>query len=117
VRFERRYEALYGSLPPAGAPEVVSWRLTAWLPRPVQAPLAPMGWPLDGRSGAPNSRMAWFDKAGWVEAAVVRHSELRSGTELHGPAIIHQAESTIVIGPEDAARIDDFGNCWITLGG
>jgi N-methylhydantoinase A len=117
ARFERRYETLYGSLPPAGAPEVVSWRLTASLLQAAHAPIVPRGWPAsNGSPAAPAARQAWFDHGGWVDAAVHRHAELHPDQEIGGPAIVHQTESTIVIGPRDTARIDDFGNCWITIG-
>ncbi len=42
--------------------------------------------------------------------------DLRSGEAAHGPALIEQAGSTIVIGPGDTYMLDAFGNVRISVG-
>ena len=38
-----------------------------------------------------------------------------AGTSIRGPAVIEEAESTTVVGPNGAARIDGYGNLIIAM--
>jgi N-methylhydantoinase A len=114
-RFRQRYQALYGSLPPISEPEVVSWRYTAYAPVEQQEPQAPPS--LSPASPATNSsRPIWFPESGFEMARAHRHRDLGPDQLIEGPAVVHQDESTVVIGPRDRARLDQFGNCLISLG-
>jgi N-methylhydantoinase A/oxoprolinase/acetone carboxylase beta subunit len=62
---------------------------------------------------------AWFRVDGRLEKIATRYFErpaLRAGNRLSGPAIVNQYDSTTVIPPGLAARIDRFGNIVIDVG-
>ena len=41
---------------------------------------------------------------------------LAPGAELHGPTVVEERESTMVIGPGGRARVDRFGNLEVEVG-
>jgi N-methylhydantoinase A len=114
-RFHQRYQALYGSLPPTSEPEIVSWRYTAYAPSEKQEPPVPPDWPRGVRA-TDASRPMWFPETGFEVARAHRHRDLGPDQLIEGPAVVHQDGSTVVIGPLDRARLDQFGNCHISLG-
>jgi N-methylhydantoinase A len=61
-------------------------------------------------------RRAWFDGE-WRDTPVYRREQLGVGTELTGPAIVEQLDSTTVIEPGDRVRVDALGNLEITVRG
>ena len=42
-------------------------------------------------------------------------TSLGPGAELHGPAIVEERESTVLIGPRGSARVDDVLNLIVEL--
>ena len=61
------------------------------------------------------TRKVWFSGA-WAETPIYRREMLPLDSRLTGPAIVEQLDSTIVIGPGDAAEIDTFGNLIVAIG-
>jgi N-methylhydantoinase A len=116
-RFALRYQALYGSLPPTDELEVVSWRMTAYAPRQRWHPPVRSGRGARAARAKESRRKAWFPDGGWLEARVLLHADLPPDLVVEGPAIVHQDESTIVVGPADSVRVDELGHCWIAIGG
>ena len=113
--FAAGYEALYGRGLLAGTDvEVITWRVRAAGPR---APFEPTFAAEPSASpSAPLSRRAWFDEAGgFVDTPVLSHYALAPGTEVRGPAIVEQRESTIVVGPSATASIDAHRNLVMRL--
>lgn len=68
------------------------------------------------RAGAkpPETRRVLFDD-GWYDAAVHRRDALAVGSKWHGPAIIEQSDTTVVMDSASSATIDKFGNLIISL--
>ncbi len=63
-------------------------------------------------------RDAWFRVGGELRQVPTRfydRAALKAGTELDGPAIVNQYDSTTVIPPGLSARIDRFGNIVIAI--
>jgi N-methylhydantoinase A len=60
------------------------------------------------------SRKVWFDE--WVETPIYWRDHLPSDAVLHGPAVIEQMDTTIIIEPGDVGTQDRDGNIIITLG-
>ena len=61
-------------------------------------------------------RDCYFDNgAGFVETAIFHRDQLIEGDQVDGPAIIHQSDSTLVIGPRFNARVDSRGNVIMEL--
>lgn len=55
-------------------------------------------------------RQAYFPEAGgYVATPVYDRYGLATGTELHGPAIVEERESTLVIGPGARITVDTYG--------
>jgi N-methylhydantoinase A/oxoprolinase/acetone carboxylase beta subunit len=62
---------------------------------------------------------AWFRAGGELREVATRYYErtaLRAGNQLQGPAIVNQYDSTTVVPPGMAARVDKFGNIVIDVG-
>jgi len=62
---------------------------------------------------------AWFRVGGALRKVATRFYDrqaLRAGNVLEGPAIVHQYDSTTVVPPGLAARVDRFGNVVIDTG-
>jgi len=55
------------------------------------------------------TRPVWFE-GGWRETGVWSRLSLPAGARLEGPAILEQPDSTIVVEPGFAARVDRLGN-------
>jgi N-methylhydantoinase A len=104
--FETAYRALYHRLPQGVPIEALNWRVTVAGPAPrvTMGPAARMAGASVARKG---TRRAWFAEAdGYVETPVYDRYALEPGTELAGPAIVEERESTAVIGPGGRCRID-----------
>ena len=86
--------------------EILSWRLA------VEGPRSALGESLVARKidgaadGQPvGRRLAWFDDR-FIETPVYRRADLAPGTEIKGPAIIEETESTTILPPEFDLSID-----------
>jgi N-methylhydantoinase A len=114
--FEDRYRTLYGRAVPGSGLEVVNWRVTVRGPRPaLQVSLTGADGPAR-RDALKGSRPAHFDNAhGFVDTPVFDRYRLAPGAAVHGPAIIEERESTIVVGPGGWAQVDEFLNVVVTL--
>jgi N-methylhydantoinase A len=117
--FHRRYEALYG----AGAGfrearvEIVTYRVrtTAVSAKPAIRPAREQGATPsdDARAGA---RPVYWAELGDFELTPVWWGErLVAGNRVTGPAIIQVPDTTIVVHPGQAARIDAYGNVLVDL--
>ncbi|MEV4150817.1 hydantoinase/oxoprolinase family protein [Amycolatopsis sp. NPDC049691] len=100
--FEETYQATFGRCLD-GPAEVVNWRLSASLPGPDLSlgckPVA--GDPLRG------TREVWLPGHGRVRATVWDRYRLRPGTEITGPAVFEERESSCCFGPDCRIRVDD----------
>jgi N-methylhydantoinase A len=105
--FEEIYRGLYGRKGPDVPLEVINWRVIASGPQPemnLKLPREASG----GAQARKGSRRAYFpESGGWVETAVYDRYRLMEGTALHGPAIIEERESTLIIGARGHGRVDE----------
>lgn len=65
----------------------------------------------DARTG---QRPVSFDGE-WLDTAIYAREQLGAGAEISGPAIVEQTDSTTVIPPGAAARVDVWGNLIINV--
>ena len=91
----------------AMAAETITWRVVVSGPRPpLQDALAGAGAsdrPLEKRA----SRRVWFGSdMGYLDSPVFNRDTLTPGTEIEGPAILEEVESTLVLPPDFAGVID-----------
>ncbi len=113
-RFEETYASLYGRTPPGVALEVVSWRVRVIGPTPTLRLAASRI--LVGQDARKGERLAYFPEAGgFTPTAVYDRYALAPGSEVCGPAIFEERESTVVVGPGARARVDEYLNLIVTL--
>jgi N-methylhydantoinase A len=115
-RFDEVYQKLYGRTYPENAVEFVTFKVRASLPeRPFRLP------PLERRKGrigdCIKGRRPAFSvlQKKCVPFTVYDRLKLFAGARMSGPAIIEERESTIVVGEDARARVDEFGFVWIDI--
>lgn len=119
--FHRRYESLYG--PGAGfreaRVEIVTYRVrtSALSPKPRLQPLPERDPTPPAEAWAPPRRVYWAETGDFEATPIFWGDRLQTGNMLKGPAIIQVPDTTIVIHPGQAARIDPYGNVLIDLHG
>ena len=112
--FDAAYKATYGRLLPKGARRVMNLRsaVTGRRPKFDLATLAPRG---TGTAAAARkgSRRVHFGDA-WHETAIYNRLDLPVGAVIHGPAILEQPDTTVLIEPGLTGTVDAYGNTIIT---
>ncbi|WP_342641066.1 hydantoinase/oxoprolinase family protein [Rhodoligotrophos ferricapiens] len=111
--FEDVYRKEYGNTLGEIATTIVSFRTAVQgmrehvrrdLPVPKQIPAPPPR----------ATRPVYF--GGWHDTPIHDRHALQPGMVVAGPAIIEQADTTIVIEPDMAARVDAYGNLLVEIG-
>jgi N-methylhydantoinase A len=103
--FHAAHEQRYGYRMEQEPVELVALRVVATVPAPhLEWPATEPG-EAQRRAG---KRHAYFDGR-WVETEVLARDGMGPGHEVRGPAIVEMAESTAVIRPGWAGRVDDTG--------
>ena len=115
-RFDSVYQKLYGRTYPDTPVEFVTFKVRASLPeRPFRIP------PLRRTEGtmadcAKGERMAYSSTSkDFILHKVYDRSKLFPGAKFDGPAIIEEKESTIIVGEDANAEVDEFGFIWINI--
>jgi N-methylhydantoinase A len=114
--FDAQYERRFGRSLDMLAVEVVSWRVRVAAPAAVSE--LQFGAPRSERDDAlVERRMAYFEECGgFVEVPVFTRDRLPPGaSEVQGPALIEEPESTAVIGPSASVATDPHGNLVMRL--
>jgi N-methylhydantoinase A len=95
--FEAQYERLYGRLVPNAAPQVITWRLVGRAPTDGHH----FEWGdnrVKTKPATPASRKIYLPlKGDYAETKVYDRYSLPPGTQLQGPLILEERESTIVV--------------------
>jgi N-methylhydantoinase A len=111
------YAAHYGYAEPLGTPlEAATWKLELLCvaPKPAFARPPAGGGAAAARKGA---RQAWIPEAGGlVECPVYDRYRLGAGAVVHGPALVEERETTVLLLPGDTGTVDQHGNLLIDLG-
>ena len=114
--FDQEYKRLYGRTYHETPVEFVTFKVRASLPkRPFSIPK------LSNETGdiktcIKGERPAFsIIQKDYIPFTVYDRSKLFANAEFPGPAIIEERESTIVIGEDASARVDEFGFVWIEL--
>ncbi len=114
-RFHQTYERVYGQRHDTRPVEFVALRVVASYAPPPPPPPAPPTTPAPGPT--PAIREVHAGEAGLVPVPVYRRESLPPGHEVHGPALVEQADTTIVIPAQQVARVDERGNLLIHVEG
>jgi N-methylhydantoinase A len=116
--FTTAYRTLYGQTLSDVPVEVVSWRLFARGPVPT-VPLAASSSKRTAPPRAPRGEREVFDdrRQCYVQWPVYDRYALSPGTEISGPAIIEEIESTIVVGPYAICTVSQQSDLLMTITG
>jgi N-methylhydantoinase A len=114
--FHQAYRREYGYSDPDAPVEVTDWFAVSTAVRSH----ADIGFRLQGygTGGDPvvGRRRAYFPEAGgMVDTAVVDRYALAEGHRIHGPALVEERESTIVVLPGDTVSISPAGNLIVDI--
>jgi N-methylhydantoinase A/oxoprolinase/acetone carboxylase beta subunit len=115
--FDAVHARVYGYARAGQPAELVNFRAvhTYRLPRPrIEAPARAGGTVQDARVG---ERRAHFAPAGFVSTPVYARPRLPLGAGLPGPAIVEQHDTTTVVPPGWAARVEESGHLRIRRAG
>jgi len=114
--FDAVYQKLYGRTYPETPVEFVTFKVRASLPeRPFRIPpLQNTGTSIEDCLKGERQAFSLIKKE-YLPFKVFDRFKLFSGAVLHGPAIIEEKESTIIVGEDAKASIDEYGFVWITL--
>ena len=115
--FEAVYAERFGRALPSMQIEIVSWRLRA-----SSAPMADeVRLEQSAQSGGASrigEREVYFaETGGFRTTPVYARIRLAPGEQVVGPAIIEEAESTVVVGPRARVTVDETGNLVMHLSG
>ncbi len=113
--FFARYEEIYGHAHTHLDLEITTCRLNAAGPRPrITLPEAAPG--PDPAAACKGRRSVYFTETrSFVDTPVYDRYALGRGSQIQGPAIVEERESTAVIGPGGTATIDRYANLVVTL--
>jgi len=116
--FDEAHTQLYNHSAPEESADVVSLRVSAIgrLSKP-QLPEIAVGGHTPPAAARRGSRAVVFDGPGALLADVFDRAQLLQGNVIAGPAIIEEAASVTVVGPEDAVEVNVFGHLLMRLGG
>lgn len=113
-RFLERYDELFGRRISDVPVETITWRLTASGPTP-HIDLNFDGQQIDKDNALKGVRDAYFPETGYIPCNVYSRYGLSPGTEIKGPAVIEERESTVVAGPDTTLRVDEYLNLIIDI--
>jgi N-methylhydantoinase A len=112
--FTDTYRRTFSRTPPEGKIEIINIRvsLRASVPGPGIAFSVPEGGTVEPKA----TRKVYFPEAGaFVETNVYDRAALPVDVKVEGPAIVEEAESTLVVGPNATMHADATGNLIVDL--
>jgi N-methylhydantoinase A len=114
--FDGVYQKLYGRTYPETPVEFVTFKVRASLPeRPFRIPsLKNTATTIEDCMKGQRQAYSLIQKE-YIPFNVFDRFKLFAGATLPGPAIIEEKESTIIVGEDAAATVDDHGFVWIDL--
>ena len=106
--FEKLYGSIYGVTMPDQDIEFVTWSVTVSAPSDAPVPAKPVQ---KHAAPAPRSRRDVYEPAsgGMVGFAVYRRDDLDPGSELAGPALIEEGQTTTVVPASFTLHVDGAG--------
>jgi N-methylhydantoinase A len=116
-KFNAQHDRRYGHAAPDQSIEIVNLRLVVTIARMQDVIAKWMSEPWKPESPAPEQRrpVVFDDPKKPVDARIVWRPGLPSGTEIAGPAVIEEPNSTTWLPPGDRAVVDPSGHIIITI--
>jgi len=117
TEFEKCYQGIYQRLCDDITIEGVNWRLVATGPHPEVRAIKWWSALASPQKALKGTRKAYLPETGaFIRMPVYDRYQLAVGSEIDGPAIVEERESTLVINGPGKAWIDEFGNIILTMG-
>ena len=113
--FRRAYAAAFSASFLDEPLEIVTWKVEAVGPEALLSDGFRLSHGADSGAALKGHRQAYFTDA-YQRCPVYERALLEPDTEVSGPALIEERESTCVIGPGDAVRVDARRNLIAELG-
>jgi N-methylhydantoinase A len=114
--FHARHEQLYTFNMPWQQVELLTFRLRATTPKaPFELRRIESGG-ADATPALKRQRVAYWEGSP-VDTPVYDGALLRAGNEFHGPALIEETTTTVIVPPSYAVRVDEFRNYVMTRDG
>jgi len=114
--FETAYREKFALAPPDVPVEFINVRVAVRAPvagRVASVPRSPTAGPVTAVKG---QRAAYFPEGGgFMETTVYDRRGLAAGDEFHGPAVVEEEGSTLVVGPGARGRVAPGGNIVLIL--
>lgn len=114
-RFFEAHERSYGFANRQARVEIVACRANARTSLGVER-ATPASVQSGGDIQAKLHRDVFYTSRKAISTRVLRRELLNPGDEIQGPAIIDQMDSTLILFPQDTARVDEYRNIIITIG-
>ena len=114
VAFHAAHERQYGFASDVETIQLVSVKAKAVGALPA-TPVPRLGARPDAVPGS--ERETVFERGRAHPSPVYRRIDLAPGQVVHGPAIVEQLDTTVIVFPGDRMRVDEWGNLVIGLGG
>ena len=117
IRFNEQHDKRYGHAAPDQSIEIVNLRLIVSVPRfdAAATDLLTAAWSATDDAPETHRAVVFADSARPLEARVLWRPALLTGQEITGPAVIEEANSTILLHPGDRAVVHPWGHLIITL--
>lgn len=110
VLFARNYEKLFSLSYLREPVEIINWKVEARGPRPEISRLSFYSTGKDGRARRGAREIYLEEAGGYVECPIYNRYLLTPADRIVGPAIVEEAECTVVLGVNDVATLDLNGN-------
>ncbi len=112
--FHEQHQVAYGYDMREQLVEVVTLRLVVTVAHvaPLQRETQGTGHLAQARC---EERLVWFPETGFVPTPIYERARLPIDADVQGPCIIEQMDTTTVVPPQAALRVDTWGNLHMTL--
>jgi N-methylhydantoinase A len=110
--FHDTHQRIHGFADPSAAVEFHNLRVTAL----GAVPDLPLPGAAEGEPPAPRERRRVWHRGSWREVPVHARAELPAGSGIDGPALIEQADTTVVVLPGWRGRVDGLNNLHLERG-
>lgn len=115
-RFHQEHEKWYGYRMKDERVEIVILRVSANSKQVIKPTFRKVSSTGNLREALKGKRLAYFGGIkDFVESPVYQRDMLKAGHIIEGQAIIEQTDTTIIIYPEQVAKIDEVGNIVVTI--
>ena len=121
-RLNEKFKAIFGFVPTGRQPQILHLRVFAEFVLDVERLLDPGYGDKEVGLGALPPKPTRYREILFAEVGkrlrtpIFERETLSRGSRFDGPAVIEEDYSNTVVGPNQAVRIDDYGNLFVVIG-